>query len=320
LFTVIVPARAAPVFAAIETVIVPLPVPLVPDVIVMNAALLVAVHVQVPSEAVTVMVCVDAPPPTESDVGDGVTVHGEGVRNVSVAEYALVTVPFVARACQYHSTLGPRSRGTTPLVVPLPWATPSTENVRTGSAGNVGRSLISYRYVMGPSTVPVAVALLTMSVGRVVLMVTPPTGAFAVGAESVPVDTGAAALWLIVKVVPATVSVALRAAPVLAATENVTVPLPVPDAPAVTVTNVALLVAVQVQVLADVVTGTEPVPPDAANEDAVMVPAVTVQDGVVGVVVVLLLSFEHATASIAAVAAPHTATRRRPRITHHLDC
>ena len=43
--------------------------------------------------------------------------------------------------------------------------------------------------------------------------------------------------------VPATVSVAVRAAPVLAATVKLTVPLAVPDAPEEIVTNVALLVA-----------------------------------------------------------------------------
>jgi hypothetical protein len=68
-----------------------------------------------------------------------------------------------------------------------------------------------------------------------------------------------------------------------------TVPLPLPDAPAEMVTNVALLVAVQAQPL-PAVTGTDPLPPAAPNVELVIAPAVTVQVGVVGVVVSL---FEH---------------------------
>ena len=98
-----------------------------------------------------------------------------------------------------------------------------------------------------------------------------------------------------VKLVPAIVSVAVRAAPVLAATVNVTVPAPLPDAPAEIVTNVALLVAVHEHAGRRAVTGTEPVPPAAANDDVVMAPAVTVHDGVVGGVGVVLL-FEQAAA------------------------
>ena len=63
------------------------------------------------------------------------------------------------------------------------------------------------------------------------------------------------------KVWPPTVSVPERAAPVLAATVNATVPLPVPDAPPVTVSHPAFAVAVQVQVPADAVTATDPAPP-----------------------------------------------------------
>jgi hypothetical protein len=91
-----------------------------------------------------------------------------------------------------------------------------------------------------------------------------------------------------VKPVPATVIVAVRAAPLLAATVKVTVPLP--DPPAETVTKVAELVVVQVQPV-PAVTGMDPVPPVALNDELVMAPAVTVHDGVV--VVELLLS-EHA--------------------------
>ena len=81
--------------------------------------------------------------------------------------------------------------------------------------------------------------------------------------------------------VPATASVAVRAAPVLAATVKLTVPLPVPDAPAEMVTNVALLVAVQVHPVPAVI-GIVPVPPAAANVEALIAPAATVHVGVVG--------------------------------------
>ena len=123
----------------------------------------------------------------------------------------------------------------------------------------------------------------------------PPTGELAVGADRLPgvVGGAAAALWLIVKPVPATVNVAVRAAPVLAATVKVTVPLP--DPPADTVTKVAELVAVQVQPV-PAVTGTDPVPPAALNDELVMAPAVTVHDGVV-VDVLLLLSEQAADTS-----------------------
>jgi hypothetical protein len=131
--------------------------------------------------------------------------------------------------------------------------------------------------------------------------VSPPIGEIGVGAESVPVDVGAAALWVIVKVVaPAIVSVALRAAPVFGATVNATVPLPLPDAPDEIATKAALLAAVHVHPVA-AVTGTDPVPPAAPNAEAVMAPAETVQDGAV-VFVLLLLLLEHATDSKRTVA------------------
>ena len=63
-----------------------------------------------------------------------------------------------------------------------------------------------------------------------------------------------------VTVWPAIVSVALRAAPVLALAINITVPEPVAPAPLVTVRNVALLTAVHAHV-STVVTTTEPDPP-----------------------------------------------------------
>lgn len=61
--------------------------------------------------------------------------------------------------------------------------------------------------------------MLTTSVGRDVATLAPAIGEFAVGAESVPVGGGAEpAACEMVNAVPPTVSVAVRAAPVLAAT------------------------------------------------------------------------------------------------------
>jgi hypothetical protein len=71
------------------------------------------------------------------------------------------------------------------------------------------------------------------------------------------------ALCVMLKVCPATVIVPVRAGPVLAATEKLTVPLPVPVAPAVMVIQASLLVAVQAQPAA-AVTLVEPAPPAAA--------------------------------------------------------
>ena len=68
-----------------------------------------------------------------------------------------------------------------------------------------------------------------------------------------------------VNVWPATVSVPLRAAPVLAAALNEIDPLPLPDAALVMLTQFALLVAVQEQPL-PAVTVTVPVPPLADTD------------------------------------------------------
>lgn len=64
--------------------------------------------------------------------------------------------------------------------------------------------------------------------------------------------------------VPVIVNVAVRSAPVLAATVNWTVPAPDPDALWVTVRNAALLTAVHAQ-LAAVLTEMDADPPAAAN-------------------------------------------------------
>src|SRR5262249_51591446 len=83
----------------------------------------------------------------------------------------------------------------------------------------------------------------------------------------VPVGGGVGTpAWLAVNVWPAIVIVPLRAAPVFAATEYVTVPLPVPLLPAVIVIHDALLAAVHAHVVADAVTVTLPVVAAAAGD------------------------------------------------------
>ena len=99
---------------------------------------------------------------------------------------------------------------------------------------------------------------------------------------------------------PATASVAVRAAPALAATAKLIVPFPVPDAPAEMVTNAALLVAVHAQPV-PAVTGTDPVPPAAPNVDALIAPATTVQEG--AVVAAGVSSFEQPNAAISRITA-----------------
>jgi hypothetical protein len=75
----------------------------------------------------------------------------------------------------------------------------------------------------------------------------------------------AAALWLTVRVWPATVSVPLRGdVTELAATSYDTMPLPVPLLPPLSVIQVALLVAVHVQPLAVVTAVEEELPAAAA--------------------------------------------------------
>ena len=74
--------------------------------------------------------------------------------------------------------------------------------------------------------------------------------------------------WVTDRVCPATVKVVVLEVPVLGFTEKVTVPLPVPLAPEIILTQVALLTAVQGQVLVEGVTVTFmlPFPPEAAKE------------------------------------------------------
>src|SRR5205807_733112 len=145
-------------------------------------------------------------------------------------------------------------------------------------------------------------ALVTVSVGRLVSRPTPPTGDAGVGADSVPGRGGggaAAAVCPAAAVAAATVLVARRGAAPWAATVSVTVPLPLPEAPCVMLTKLALLVAVHVHPV-PAVTGTDPEPPSAPNDDALICPVAIVQvEGVVGVGVWFLHAPPENAASVA---------------------
>lgn len=77
---------------------------------------------------------------------------------------------------------------------------------------------------------------------------------------------------------PATVNVPERPAPVLAATENETVPSPLSEAPRVTVIHVTFEAAVHAQLPPEAVTAIDPVPP-ASDIDWLVGEMLNVQGG-----------------------------------------
>jgi hypothetical protein len=77
---VIVPVRGVvPVFVETAYPIVPLPIPEAPDITIIQGALLVADHVQVPNEAVTLTLPLPPLSMNELAVGDMPSVHGANV-------------------------------------------------------------------------------------------------------------------------------------------------------------------------------------------------------------------------------------------------
>jgi hypothetical protein len=81
---VTVPLRALPEFVAIVNTTLPFPVPLAPDLIVMNDALLTAVHAHVGPLAPTLTVIVSPPPFAFALVGRITKAHGAGAGVVVV--------------------------------------------------------------------------------------------------------------------------------------------------------------------------------------------------------------------------------------------
>jgi len=80
------------------------------------------------------------------------------------------------------------------------------------------------------------------------------------------VQAAAGAACDTVNVCPPIVRVPVRAAPVLGATLNVTMPFPVPEAPFVIVSQEAFALAVQVHVPDEAVAVTEPEPPASLTD------------------------------------------------------
>ena len=85
-----------------------------------------------------------------------------------------------------------------------------------------------------------------------------------VDAGCVVIDGDVQAACVTVTLLPAIITLAVRAPPVLAATLNVTVPLPVPLAPEVIVIHPFVVELDQAQ-LPPALTVTDPVPPPVAN-------------------------------------------------------
>ncbi len=218
-----VPVRGeVAVFASIEKATVPLPLPVTPDVMVIQEALLVAVQLQ-PVAVVTVLLLELAPAPGVSDAGETAKLQGDGAPawvTVTVCP-AMVSVPVRGDV----AVLAAIENATAPFPLPL--------------APDV---MVSHAALL------VAAQLQPASVVTVLLLEL----AAAPGLSDVgkTVNVHGTPAWVTVTVWPAMVSVPVRGdVAVLAAIEKATVPLPVPPAPEVMVSQELLLVAVHEQLL-----------------------------------------------------------------------
>ena len=111
-----VPERAAPVLAADVKLTVPLPVPDAPAVTVSQGTFAIAVHVQVPADAVTPT---DPEPPVSATfwlVGAIVMVHGGG--GGGVCDTVKVWPPIVSVPLRAVPVLAATVNATVPLPVP----------------------------------------------------------------------------------------------------------------------------------------------------------------------------------------------------------
>ncbi len=110
-----VPVRGdVDVFAAMENATAPFPLPPVPDVMVIQEALLVAVHVQ-PASVVTVLLPEVAAAPGVSDVGETVKVQGTPACVTVTVWPAMVSVPVRGDV----AVLAAMENATVPLPLPL---------------------------------------------------------------------------------------------------------------------------------------------------------------------------------------------------------
>ena len=221
----------------------PLPVPDAPLVTVSHETLAVAVHAQVPADAVNATVPEPPVSATFCPVGAIEKVHGGG--GGAVWETVNVWPPTVSVPVRAAPALTAALNATVPLPVPdAPPVIVNHETFATAVHAQVPAEAVSATDPEPP------VSAIVWPVGAIV---------------NVHAGGGGAA-WVIVNVFPAAEMVAVRTlVPVLAATENATVPLPVPDAPAVMAIHATLVVAVQAQLAADAVTAIEPVAPASAT-------------------------------------------------------
>ncbi len=235
--TVTVAVRAVPVFAATVTTTVPVPVPLA-GATVAQAAPLDAVQPHVDALAVTGTLNVPPVATTLPVDDDSVNVQGGGA---AACDTVYVCPPTVTVAVRAVPVFAATVTTTVPVPVPLAGAT-----VAQAAPLDAVQPHVDALAVTGTFSVP------------------PVATTLPVDDDSVNVQGGGAAACDTVYVCPPTVTVAVRAVPVFAATVTTTVPVPVPLAGA-TVAQAAPLDAVQPHVDALAVTGTFSVPPVATT-------------------------------------------------------
>jgi hypothetical protein len=235
----IVPVRAAPVFAATVNAVEPLPVPEPPAVIVIHeepAAF--AVHAQVGADAVIAIVPEPPVSVTFCELGEIENVHGGGGAGgadcVTEKVFPATLIVPLRSAPVFAST----RNVTVPLPVPaLPFVTAIHDAFDVAVHAQLDADAVTV-------TEPTTVASETVwELGSMV---------------KVQAGGGGAADWVTEKVLPATVIVPDRSAPVLAPMLNVAEPLPVPE-PCVTVIHDAFEIAVHPHDPADALTVTAPV-------------------------------------------------------------
>jgi hypothetical protein len=220
--TVSVPVRyASGELAATSYRTVPLPVPLAPDVIVSQDALLVAVQPQ-DEPVVTVTLSELAVPGGVTTMGETVKAHDVAACCVTVTvRPATVSVPVRVDAFGFSAI----ENATVPLPVPL------DPDVIVSHAALLVATQVQFWLVVTATLLVPAVAAGVSDVG-----------------DTVKEHEFELPACVTVTVCPATVNVPVRDEVVaFAAIEKLTVPLPVPLAPAVTVSHAVLLIAAQVQ-------------------------------------------------------------------------
>src|SRR5262249_7063784 len=193
--------RLGRTFPATEYLTVPLPIPLDPAVTVNHVgALLVAVQVQLPADAVTPTVPLPAAAPGDALVASNVNVHGAPACVTVKICPAIVSVPVRGVVVRFAATAYP----TVPLPMPLDPAV---------TVNHVGALLVAVQVQPPTDAVTPTVPLPAAALGDALV------------ASSVNVH-GAPA-WVTVNVCPAIVSVPVRGVVArFAATAYPTVPLP----------------------------------------------------------------------------------------------